>query len=68
MKYFLLLFLLSVALSTGAVAFLWWLIDRAVQVEETGTRYDCETGTWYVSEDGEIVQQKHPPHHNTPRK
>ena len=67
MKYFLLLFLLSVALSTGAVAFLWWLTDRA-QMDETGTRYDCESGTWYVSEDGEIIQQKQPPHHNTPRK
>ena len=68
MKYLLLFLLLLSALSMGIGAFIWWLASRAVQVEETGTRYDCETGTWHVSEDGEIIQQKQPPHHNTPRK
>ena len=53
-----LLFFAVLGMTLGTL--LWWLAHQGM--EETGTRYDCETGTWLsVDESGEIVEQKYPP-------
>ena len=58
MKDFLIIFAVC-GMTLGTI--LWWLSHQGV-MEETGNRYDCETGTWLsVNEDGEIVEQKYPP-------